>query len=73
MVRFDMGQTVRVIDADSPYCNCTGIVRQIVGLDFGISDMIDKYIVVFPDWPKDKSPTAEFIERQLEDAPASVE
>ena len=52
MIRFDVGQTVRVIDKDSPYCNYTGTVRQIIGLDFGISDMIDKFVVDFIDWPE---------------------
>jgi hypothetical protein len=73
MIRFDVGQTVRVIDKDSPYCNCTGTVRQIIGLDFGISDMIDKFVVDFIDWPEGKPPAAEFIERQLEDAPTVIE
>ena len=69
MTKFGIGQPVRVIDKESPYCNYAGTVRQIVGLDFGVSNIIDQYIVEFIDWPEGKSPTSEFIERQLAEAP----
>lgn len=72
MTKFGIGQPVRVIDKESPYCNYPGTIRQIIGLDFGVSNIVDQYIVEFIDWPQDKPPTSEFIERQLEEAPDVV-
>lgn len=69
MTKFGVGQPVRVIDKESDYCGYAGTVRQIIGLDFGVSNIIDQYIVEFIDWPDGKPPTSEFIERQLADAP----
>ena len=69
MTKFGIGQSVRVTDKESPYWNYAGTVRQIVGLDFDVSNIIDQYIVEFIDWPEGKSPTSEFIERQLTEAP----
>jgi hypothetical protein len=69
MTKFGIGQPVRVIDKESAYWNYAGTIKQIVGLDFGVSNIIYQYIVEFIDWPDYKAPTAEFIERQLIEAP----
>ena len=69
MIKFGIGQPVRVIDKESTYWNYAGTIKQIVGLDFDVSNIIDQYIVEFIDWPDYKAPTAEFIERQLIEVP----
>jgi len=72
MTKFGVGQPVRVIDDESSYYNYSGTVRQIIGIDFGVSKVVDQYVVEFIDWPEGCAPTSEFIERQLVDAPDAI-
>jgi|GEM_PF-4268116 hypothetical protein len=69
MTKFGVGQPVRVTDEESAYCNYIGTIKQIIGLDFGVSNIVDQYVVEFIDWPEGYAPSAEFIERQLIEAP----
>ena len=72
MPKFGVGQPVKVIDEESSYLNYTGTVRQVIGIDFGVSKVVDQYIVEFIDWPEGCAPTSEFIERQLAEAPDAI-
>ena len=72
MSKFAVGQVVRVVDDESGYNGYAGMIRQIIGIDFGVSNVVDQYIVEFSNWPDGYAPTCEFIERQLVDAPDAI-